>query len=212
MSDSFNAGDSRMVLKLAEVIKENRDYLSTIDGKIGDGDHGINMNKGFQLCRQQLEDGSYSLKESIEILSNILMTKIGGSMGPIYGMFFSGLVEGLGEKSEITAEVYLKMLKAGLSNLQDISDAEPGDKTLMDALVPAVDAFEASVASNESFSTALIKMGEAADAGSKSTEDMVAKIGRSSRLGERSRGVIDAGSASCALILNSMADIIIENL
>lgn len=212
MSETISLNDGKIVHELAAVIKENKDYLSTIDGKIGDGDHGINMNKGFELCRAQLEGGSYDLKSSFEILSQVLMTKIGGSMGPIYGMFFSGFAEGLCDQEELSKEVVLKMLKAGMDNLMEISEAKPGDKTLMDSLVPAVEAFSEAVERGDSFRTALMQMALAADEGSKSTEDMIARIGRSSRLGERSRGVIDAGSASCALILNSIANTITEEI
>ena len=98
------------------------------------------------------------------------------------------------------------MLRAALGAIQSLGDAKPGDKTLLDTLIPAVNAFEASVEAGEDFSTALHKMAEAAEAGKESTREMVAKIGRASRLGERSRGHLDPGATSCCLLLRALAE------
>ena len=126
-------------------------------------------------------------------------------MGPLYGKFFISMGKSLDGKEMIGKEDFLHALKAALAALRTISQAQVGDKTLMDTLIPAVEAFDSAVTAGKSFSDALNVMSQAALQGRDSTIDMVAKIGRSSRLGERSRGVMDAGSASCYIILSTMA-------
>ncbi|MCU0376765.1 MAG: dihydroxyacetone kinase subunit DhaL [Bacteroidales bacterium] len=191
--------------RLIIAIQSEKQYLSDIDGAIGDGDHGINMNKGFTMCREALDREPGDLAHSFRTLSKILMMKIGGSMGPLYGKFFSALARSYEGKTEIGKEDFLASLEAVMEELGKISSARPGDKTLIDTLSPAVNAFRKALDEGGSFSEALDMMTEAARSGRDSTKDMVARIGRASRLGERSRGVIDAGAASCCIILESMA-------
>ncbi len=194
-----------IVNNLIKTIQNNKDYLSEIDGKIGDGDHGINMNKGFTLCEEKIQDKSYTMSEAFEVLSSTLMNDIGGSMGPLYGVFFEALSEVSSNKEEINATVFEKMIQSALAEIQDIGNAKKGDKTLLDTLIPAVEAYSESISSGKDFKTALKDLEEAANIGWRSTEDMVAKIGRASRLGERSRGVLDAGATSCYLIITSIS-------
>lgn len=194
-----------IVDKLIIAIQENKQFLSDIDGAIGDGDHGINMNKGFTLCREALDKEPGNLSYSLIVLGKILMMKIGGSMGPLYGKFFMSIGKSLEGSSVIEAEIFSKALNAALESIRAISSAQVGDKTLMDVLIPSVAAFDQAINEDKSFTEALDAMGAAAIVGRDSTIDMVAKLGRSSRLGERSRGVMDAGAASCCLILNTMA-------
>jgi dihydroxyacetone kinase len=136
------------------------------------------------------------------------MMKIGGSMGPLYGKFFKGLSTSLAENKNIDAHSFGEALRASEEAIKSISQARVGDKTLVDALFPAVAAYQAALDDGKDFTGALADMKQAANAGRDNTKDLVAKIGRSSRLGERSKGVIDAGAASCALILETMADTI----
>jgi dihydroxyacetone kinase-like protein len=137
------------------------------------------------------------------------MMKIGGSMGPLYGLFFKAMAKESEGKDEIDAAIFQAMLDAIPAELSKVTKATPGDKTLMDCLLPAVAAYKDAIAAGESYESALTKMKDAAVAGRDSTKDMISRIGRSSRLGERSIGVIDAGSASCCLILCAIADEII---
>ncbi len=195
-----------LVDRMITAIQENKQYLSDIDGAIGDGDHGINMNKGFTLCREALDKQSGDLSYGLKTLGKILMMKIGGSMGPLYGKLFTSMGKAIEGKESVGKEEFLDALKAALTSIQAISPAKVGDKTLMDVLIPSVDAFDKAVSEGQAFPEALDSMSAAAVAGRDSTIDMVAKLGRSSRLGERSRGVMDAGSASCCLLLNTMAD------
>lgn len=195
-----------VVLALIETIQNNKDYLSEIDGKIGDGDHGINMNKGFTMCESKLEGKTYSLSEGLSVLSQTLMEDIGGSMGPLYGVFFDEM--SITCRDEIDASVFQNMLQSALAGIQDIGNAKRGDKTLLDTLIPGVEAYSAAVSNGKDFAVALDELTDAAKQGWESTKDMVAKIGRASRLGERSRGVLDAGATSCYLIIKALSSAI----
>lgn len=193
-------------------IQENKQYLSDIDGLIGDGDHGINMNKGFTMCREELDKHPGDLAYSAKVLSKILMMKIGGSMGPLYGKLFRGFANELNGKDEIGMEEMGAALEGMLISIQSISPAKPGDKTLLDTLVPAVNSYKRAASEGQDFVGALNEMKSAALTGRDSTKDMIAQLGRASRLGERSRGVLDAGATSCFLLLETLADTSIELL
>ncbi|QGG76235.1 dihydroxyacetone kinase subunit DhaL [Pseudomonas syringae] len=195
-----------IVADLVSVIVANREYLSEVDGAIGDGDHGINMAKGFAHCGRTIEGRQLSLAEALDELTLSLMEGIGGSMGPLYGSLFIGMADQVRGCEQIDAAAFASLLRGGLTSLQDITEAGVGDKCLMDTLIPAVEAFEQAHAQGESFSAALDAMKSAASQGRDSTRDLVAKIGRASRLGERSLGVLDAGAVSCCLILTQLAD------
>ena len=203
MNAIANAGQAPIVEELAEVIVANKAWLSEIDGKIGDGDHGINMAKGFSRAAERIHGKEMTLDEAMAVLSDVLMSEIGGSMGPLYGLMFEDMAGALKGSDRIDAEAFSAMLNAGLEGVRGVGSAEVGDKTLMDTLVPAVAAFDAAKA--KGFGHALAAMRAAAETGRDSTIDLVAKIGRASRLGERSRGVLDAGATSCCLILTSLA-------
>jgi dihydroxyacetone kinase-like protein len=205
MEQFSNRDGIRIIFDLIATIQANKQYLSDIDGAIGDGDHGINMNKGFTLCRDELLANPGDLTYGLKTLSKILVMKIGGSMGPLYGTFFKSLAMACEGVDAIDRAVFGRMLSSGIEGIQRISDAGLGDKTLMDVLIPAEVAYQTAGQAGESFRACLDKMVEAGRQGRDATKDMVAKLGRSSRLGERSRGVIDAGAASCFLILETTA-------
>lgn len=205
-----NAGHGVIVEEIAAVIVANKAYLSEIDGKIGDGDHGVNMAKGFGRAAERIHGQEVSLEEALATLSDVLMSEIGGSMGPLYGLMFEDMAAVLKGRDTIDAETFSAMLHAGLDGVRGVGGAEVGDKTLMDTLVPAVAAFDAHKA--EGFAPALAAMSAAAETGRDSTLDLVAKIGRASRLGERSRGVLDAGATSCCLILSTFGGAIARRL
>jgi len=211
--NAFKNSDGAVIVdRMIDVIQENKQYLSDIDGAIGDGDHGINMNKGFTMTRDALEKDPGDFSHGLLTLAKILMMRIGGSMGPLYGKIFKPMGKTFKDQPEIDAALFNEALQGVKSGMQVLSQAKVGDKTLVDALYPAIDAFNSAIESEGGFGGALLVMKSAAERGRDATEDMVAKIGRSSRLGERSRGVIDAGAASCALLLGVMADAIVELL
>lgn len=202
---SFKNADAGIIVdQLIKTIQEQRDYLSEIDGKIGDGDHGINMNKGFTMCEDKLKGKTYNLSEGLSILGETLLDDIGGSMGPLYGMLFDEMAMACEDAEEIDAEVFGEMVTNAVEGLQEISPAKVGDKSLIDTLVPAKEAFIAAKEEGKEFAQCLEAMNEAAEKGWQSTKDFVAKIGRASRLGERSRGVLDAGATSCYFIVTGI--------
>jgi dihydroxyacetone kinase-like protein len=207
-----NSGGKPILLKMVAAIQKNKDYLSEVDGQIGDGDHGANMNKGFTLFGDRIAEAEIGFTQGLDRLGNLLFSEIGGSMGPIYGTIFMDMA-GAGEKhAQIDLGVFTDMVDAGLAGLCDIVEARPGDKTLVDTLAPARDALQGAAAAGKDFAAALVDMKEAAARGKDSTRDMIAHFGRSSRLGERSRGVLDAGAVSCYIILSAMAEGILEQL
>ena len=198
-----NEEAGNVVLDLIKTIQDNKDFLSEVDGKIGDGDHGINMNKGFTMCQDKLQGKNFSLSEGFQILAETLQEDIGGSMGPLYGVFFEEL--SLSTAEEIDAEVFGEMLENAITGVQEIGSAKRGDKTLLDTLFPARDAYRKALEDGKDFMEALEELKSGAKEGWQSTEGMIARIGRASRLGERSRGVLDAGATSSYLILTSVA-------
>ena len=212
MANFKNEKGNPVLMKMVKAIQDNKDYLGEVDGLIGDGDHGMNMNKGFTMFGKEFREKEFTFSEGLYELGNILFSQIGGSMGPIYGTVFMDMSDAGEDFEEIGVSELADMLAAGLAGLQEIVEAQVGDKTLVDTLSPAVDALKESAGAGEDLSSALVKMKDAAKKGMESTKDLVAKFGRSSRLGERSRGVLDAGSVSCCIILTAMADGILENL
>jgi dihydroxyacetone kinase-like protein len=211
--ESIPAEDGRAImLAVVSAIQDNAAYLSELDGATGDGDHGVNMNKGFTSFRSKLGDGPVTLSDGLSTLGETLMTEIGGAMGPLYGTLFLTMGTVCADHAVITREVFADMLDSALNEIQELGGASVGDKTLMDTLVPASDAYQRALTGNAGFAAALGEMAAAAEAGKESTRAMVAKLGRASRLGERSRGHLDAGATSCYLILNAMAAAMIAAL
>lgn len=200
-----NAEGKSILLRMVQVIQENKEYLGQIDGVIGDGDHGANMNKGFTMFLNQYKDVDYSFTEGLYHLGMVLLNGIGGSMGPIYGTIFMAMSEAADGKEVIGLSELSQMLKAAEEELFTIVDARKGDKTLVDSLSPAIDAVQQAAAAEADFRSALDAMCAASGQGKERTRDLTARYGRASRLGERSRGVLDAGAVSCDLLLNAMA-------
>ena len=206
MAHIQNADGRGILLGMVAAVQQNKQYLSDVDGLVGDGDHGMNMNKGFTMYLEQLGGKETNFSDGLFDLGSVLLNKIGGSMGPIYGTIFMDMSDAAEDADEIDLEAFIGMLEAGLTGLYGIVEARPGDKTLGDALHPALEARNAARDAGRAFPDALDDLKAAAEAGKESTKDLVAKFGRSARLGERSRGVLDAGAASCAIILSAMAD------
>lgn len=201
-----------IVDELIKTIQENAKYLSELDGAIGDGDHGINMNKGFTMCKDRLMDKQIDLSAGLNILGEVLLNEIGGAMGPLYGMFFIEMSKACNNQKQINSKVFKSMLEAAISGINevDLSQAKIGDKTMMDTLIPAVEAYTTAINHGKSFIEALEEMKIAAKKGKESTKELIAKVGRASRLGERSKGFLDVGAVSSWLILRSMADSMIQ--
>jgi dihydroxyacetone kinase-like protein len=210
MAEFHNRDGKAVLLKIVAAIQQNKDYLSEVDGLIGDGDHGMNMNKGFTLFGKDIEEKEISFTDGLANLGDLLFSKIGGSMGPIYGTVFSQMAETGAAYDTIGTVELAAMLRAGLLGLYDIVEARPGDKTLVDTLAPVCDTMDRAAEQKTELTPALAELKEAAREGWESTKEMEAKYGRSARLGERSKGVHDAGATSCRIILQAMADAILE--
>ncbi|MBS1815016.1 MAG: dihydroxyacetone kinase subunit L [Acidobacteria bacterium] len=190
---------------LVNAINANRELLSEIDGAIGDGDHGINMSTGFTRFRESVEGKQLTFASALDALGTTLLEVTGGSLGPLYGSMFMAMAESVSGKENIDAPSFLVMLETGRDSMMEIGGAKPGDKTLLDSLCPAIDSYRTALASGATFTECLQAMARGAETGKDSTRDMIARIGRASRLGERSRGVLDAGATSCSILLNSLA-------
>lgn len=208
-----NQEGSQIVDRIIATIQRNKEYLSEVDSHGGDGDHGINMNKGFTFARQELDElPSYTMSDGLKVISHVLVNKIGGSMGPLYGNFFRGLSVASRKSETITNELMLEMLKKAYKNLSDLTDAKVGDKSLIDVLAPTVETYEKTLNAGDSFNECLSQSLTAAQLGLEATKEIPAKIGRASRIGDRSIGFQDAGATSCYLIIEAMVNTINELL
>lgn len=207
----LNEDNACIVKEIIQAIHNNSVYLSEIDGETGDGDHGVNMNKGFLMADVRIkEDDSFS--EALKKLGKTLVMDIGGSMGPIYGTFFSKLSRTLKTEEKIDAKLFEEALKNAEEGLMGLAGAKPGDKTLVDTIVPAYESFKEVQEAGKGFKECLEALKIGAEQGKESTRYMVAKLGRASRLGERSKGHLDAGATSCCIILQIMADGMIKRM
>ena len=194
---------------MCDTIENEKEYLSELDGAIGDGDHGVNMAKCFRLVKNKLAEGSAEdIGALFKDVGMVVLNSVGGAMGALYGTFFLKLSQESAGKSDLNLSDLVAMLQTGERGILDIGKAKLGDKTLIDTLSPAVRAIEAAANEGKELSEALADFELAAKQGMESTRQMVAKIGRASRLGERTVGHQDAGATSCYLILRSLASAI----
>lgn len=193
---------------VARVIAENRQYLVELDSPIGDADHGVNMDRGFQAIMGKM--GEISDKDIGTIFKTAAMTLIstvGGASGPLYGTFFLQAGTKTAGKMELTLQDWAVVLEAGLAGIIMRGKAQLNDKTMVDALTPAVDALNRAITDGKSQSEALEICAEAARQGMEATIPLVARKGRASYLGERSAGHQDPGATSTYLILKSAAEV-----
>ncbi|MFQ4145016.1 dihydroxyacetone kinase subunit DhaL [Chlorogloeopsis sp. ULAP02] len=195
--------------KFATTLEENKDYLTELDAAIGDADHGINMVRGFQKVITQLPSvADKDIGSILKTVSMTLISTVGGASGPLYGTLFLRASMVITGKQELTEQEMLQMLQAGLEGVIGRGKAQLGDKTMVDALSPAVAAFRQATKEGKLILEAMQKAVAAAEQGMKETIPMQAKKGRASYLGERSVGHQDPGATSCYLMLKSLLDII----
>jgi phosphoenolpyruvate---glycerone phosphotransferase subunit DhaL len=200
------------VMELVNVINANRVMLSEIDGAIGDGDHGINMSTGFSHFRESVAGKQLTFSSALSDLGTTLLEVTGGSLGPLYGSMFLAMSDCVTNQDAIDAATFLNALEAGRDSLMEIGGARPGDKTLLDCLCPAIDRYRTEMNTGAPFADCLGALQRGAEEGKENTRNLVARVGRASRLGERSRGVLDAGATSCCLILVSLAQSVRDHL
>lgn len=194
------------LLNLCDIIEEEKEYLSEVDGAIGDGDHGVNMAKCFRGVKAILEKAeAEDVGAVLSLVGMEVMNSVGGAMGALYGTLFIKLSSKSTGKSEVNLQDLSVMFSEALAGILTIGKAKVGDKTLVDTLSPAVDALAQAASQNQPLEVALSAFEAAAKTGMESTEDLLAKMGRASRLGERTIGHIDAGATSCYFILRAFA-------
>ncbi|MDQ0710497.1 dihydroxyacetone kinase-like protein [Arthrobacter woluwensis] len=187
------------------VLAENRMALIELDRAIGDADHGENMDRGFTAALAKLEEQPPATPgAALKSVAMSLMSKVGGAAGPLYGTAFLRAATALGDAEELDSEALAAALAAARDGIVARGKAEPGDKTMIDAWTPAVEAAQAAV--GESPAELLDRAATAAEQGAAATEPLVARKGRASYLGERSAGHRDPGSQSTALLLRAAAD------
>jgi len=198
---------TRMMLAAVKKVRENHALLSKLDAATGDGDHGTAMLRCADAMEKGVQEGeSGNMKTMLHGLGWGVMSIDAGSTGPLFGSFFMGLSEGVADASTLDTEALAKTFEAGQAKIQKQTKAQPGDKTLMDALVPAVLAMQKAANEGVEVHEALKLAAEAADAGAKATADMQAKFGRARNLGERTLGHIDPGATSVALLFQGFAE------
>ncbi|MCU1433637.1 MAG: dihydroxyacetone kinase [Pseudarthrobacter sp.] len=189
----------------AESMAENRVWLIELDRAIGDSDHGENMDRGFQAVLEKLAEAPPETPgAALKLTAMTLMSKVGGAAGPLYGTAFLRASTSLGDAREVDPAALAAALLAARDGIVARGKAESGDKTMVDAWTPAVEAAQAVAADGTGNVLAvLVAAAEAAEAGAVATEPLVARKGRASYLGERSAGHRDPGAASSALILRA---------
>ncbi|WP_104087323.1 dihydroxyacetone kinase subunit DhaL [Arthrobacter sp. GMC3] len=191
----------------AEVIAENRVKLIELDREIGDGDHGENMDRGFQAILVKLAEGEPETPGAVfKLAAMTLMSKVGGAAGPLYGTAFLRAATAAGDEAALDSGLLAAALAGARDGVVARGKAEVGEKTMIDAWAPAVDAAAAAVAAGASPAAVLDAAATAARAGAESTDPLVARKGRASYLGERAIGHRDPGAESSALILRAAAD------
>lgn len=195
------------VRTFAEVIGQNKAYLTELDSAIGDADHGINMDRGMQAVLGKLETAPQGdIGALLKTVGMTLVSTVGGAGGPLYGTLFMQIGAATTGKAELEPQDWADALAKGIEGVQMRGKAEPGDKTMLDALLPAVEALRAAIADGSSLPDALRTSAAAAEDGMKATIPLVARKGRASYLGERSAGHQDPGATSSYLLLRAAAD------
>jgi dihydroxyacetone kinase-like protein len=189
-----------------DAVHEHGAYLTELDSAIGDADHGVNLIRGMDAVMAAVDAAPGTPSELLKKVGMTLVTSVGGASGPLYGTFFLRGAAAAGDAASLDGAALLAVLRAGLEGIVARGKAEPGDKTMYDALAPAFDAFEKSLASGADVGSAARAAAGAAADGRDATEPLVALKGRASYLGERSVGHIDPGAASSALLLEALAD------
>jgi len=197
----------RWLKQLANVLHENRDYLTQLDSPIGDADHGTNMDRGFKAVADKLPGmENMDIGSILKTVGTTLVSTVGGASGPLYGTAFLRAGMATSGKHELYESDMVSMLEAALEGIKVRGKAHLGEKTIVDALTPALAAAKEAEAQNLGLSQLLRRASNAAEGGMKSTIPMLATKGRASYLGERSIGHQDPGATSSWLILKTLAD------
>jgi len=190
--------------RFAASVAENQAYLTELDSAIGDADHGSNMTRGMNAVVEKAGDPS-TVDALFRTVGMTLVSTVGGASGPLYGTFFLRIGTTAGAVGELDGAALSAALRGGLAGVIQRGNAEPGDKTMVDALTPALDALDARLAAGDDLATAARAAADAAAKGRDATEPLVARKGRASYLGDRSAGHLDPGATSTALLFEALA-------
>ncbi|ABK69849.1 dihydroxyacetone kinase subunit DhaL [Mycolicibacterium smegmatis] len=190
----------------ARLIDENAQHLTDLDAAIGDADHGINMQRGMSAVVTQIDEAPPADMAGLcKQVGMTLVKSVGGASGPLYGTFFLRMAPALGTDDTVSASDFAKALRAGVDGVVQRGRAEANDKTMFDALAPALDALDAALEGDTDLPGALAAAATAAEKGRDATESMIARKGRASYLGQRSVGHIDPGATSAAMLIAAAA-------
>ena len=191
----------------ADEVARRREYLTELDAAIGDADHGINMDRGMRAVLDKLDGAPPDdIGALLKLVGMTLVSTVGGAAGPLYGTLFLQMGTAAGQRSELTAEEWAAALDAGVRGVQARGKAELGDKTMLDALLPAADAMQRAADAGLPAAEALRRAADAAEQGMRATVPLVARKGRASYLGERSAGHQDPGATSSWLLMKAAAE------
>jgi dihydroxyacetone kinase-like protein len=197
----------RWVEQFAGAVGENKTYLTELDSAIGDADHGININRGMQAVLAKLNGASGDdIGSLLKLVGMTLVSTVGGAGGPLYGTLFMQMGAAAAGKTRLTPDDWAAALDNGIQGVIKRGKAEPSDKTMVDALLPALEALRSALADELPLSDALKRSAAAAEEGMKATIPLVARKGRASYLGERSAGHQDPGATSSYLLLKAAAE------
>jgi dihydroxyacetone kinase-like protein len=197
----------RWIERFAADVGEHAAELTQLDSAIGDADHGANMARGMTAVRHALDEKPPATAGALlKQVGMTLVSTVGGASGPLYGTFFLRMATSAGDADALDAEAVAAALRAGLDGIVHRGKANVEDKTMLDALSPALAALDQAVAEQQSLATALATASAAADRGRDATTPMLAHKGRASYLGERSVGHQDPGATSMALLIAAAAD------
>jgi dihydroxyacetone kinase-like protein len=198
-------GVAEWIRGFAAAVAEAKDELTALDSAIGDADHGINMDRGFTAVVQKLDaETPADIPGLMKAVGMTLISKVGGAGGPLYGTLFLQFGQAA-PPDGMAPDDFAACLDAAVAGVQSRGKAEPGDKTMIDALLPAGDALRAALADGAGFGAALERAADAAEEGARATIPLVARKGRASYLGERSAGHQDPGATSSALLVRCAA-------
>jgi dihydroxyacetone kinase-like protein len=187
-------------------VTDQQGYLTELDSAIGDADHGINMARGMTAVKEKIEaEPAGTADEMLKKVGMTLVTSVGGASGPLYGTFFLRMSTTVGPVTELDAAGLGSALRAGLDGLVQRGRPELGDKTMYDALAPALDAYDSAVGDGKSIQVATADAASAAAVGRDGAKELVARKGRASYLGERSAGHLDPGSVSATMLMETLS-------
>lgn len=203
------------LIKLSDAYEENKDYLTKLDSDIGDADHGINMNRGFNFVRDMIKglDENTNISSIFKQTATLLIKNVGGSSGPLYGTFFLNASIVSSNKEELSLNDIAEIFNKGTNAIAALGKSKAGEKTMLDTLYPTLDAIKEFVSNNndltddnlEEFKSSILT---AAENAMKSTIDMIATKGRASYLGDRSIGYHDPGASSSYILIRELINVL----